>query len=57
MKDQIEEVVTNDSIIGKIVKSQMKWAGHMVRMKYERLPNTSETKSQQQGSMGEILRK
>ncbi len=30
MKDQIEEVVTNDSIIGKIVKSQMKWAGHMV---------------------------
>ena len=57
MKDQIEEVVTNDSIIGKIVKSQMEWAGHMVRMKDERLPNTSETKSQQQGSMGEILRK
>ena len=31
-------------IVGKIVKSRMKWAGHMVRMKDERLPKRSETK-------------
>ena len=33
-------------IVGKIVKSRMKWAGHMVRMKDKRLPNRSETKTQ-----------
>ena len=31
-------------IVGKIVKSRMKWAGHMVRMKDEKLPKRSETK-------------
>ena len=30
-------------IVGKIVKSRMKWAGHMVRMKDEKLPKRSET--------------
>ena len=33
MKDLREEVGTKACIIGKIVKSRMKWAGHMVRMK------------------------
>ena len=41
MKDLREEVGT---IVGKIVKSRMKWAGHMVRMKYDKLPKRSETK-------------
>ena len=29
MKDLREEVVTKSCIVGKIVKSRMKWAGHM----------------------------
>ena len=33
MKDLREEVGTKDCIVGKIVKSGMKWAGYMVRMK------------------------
>ena len=37
---------TKACIIGKIVKSRMKWAGYMVRMKNERLPKSSETKKQ-----------
>ena len=37
MKDLREEVGTKACcIVGKIVKSRMKWAGHMVRMKDER---------------------
>ena len=36
MKDLREEVGTKACLIGKIVKSRMKWAGHMVRMKDER---------------------
>ena len=32
MKDLREEVGTKACIVGKIVKSRMKWAGHMVRM-------------------------
>ena len=28
----------------------MKWAGHMVRMKDERLPKRSETKKQEEGN-------
>ena len=41
MKDLREEVGTKASIVGKIVKSRMKSAGHMVRMKDERSPTIS----------------
>ena len=41
MKDLREEVGTNACIVGKIVKSRMKWAGHMVRMKDDQLPKRS----------------
>ena len=44
MKDLREEVGTKACIVGKIVKSRMKWARHMVRMKYDKLPKRSETK-------------
>ena len=44
MKDLREEVGTKACIVGKIVKSRMKWAGHMVRMKDDKLPKRSETK-------------
>ena len=33
--------------LGKIVKIWMKWAGHMVKMKDERLSKRSETKKQE----------
>ena len=33
MKDLREEVGTKAFIVGKIVKSRVKWTGHMVRMK------------------------
>ena len=33
MKDLREEVGIKACTVGKIVKSRMKWAGHMVRMK------------------------
>ena len=46
MKDLTEEVGTKASIVGKIVKSRVKWAGHMVRMKDDKLPKISETKKQ-----------
>ena len=46
MKDLREEVGTKACIVGKIVKSRMKWAGHMVRMKDDKLPKRSETKKQ-----------
>ena len=36
MKDLREEVGTKGRIVGKIVKSRVKWAGHMARMKEER---------------------
>ena len=32
MKDLREEDGTKACIVGKIIKSRMKWAGHMVRM-------------------------
>ena len=38
MKDLREEVGTKACIVGKIVKSRMKWAVQMVRMKYDKLP-------------------
>ena len=44
MKAIREEVGTKACIVGKIVKSRMKWAGHMVRMKVDKLPKRSETK-------------
>ena len=44
MKDLREEVGTKACIVGKIAKSRMKWAGHMVRVKDERSPKRSETK-------------
>ena len=47
MKDLREEVGTKACIVGKIVKSRMKLAGHMVRKKNERLPKRSETKKQE----------
>ena len=47
MKDMREEVGTKACVVGKIVKSRMKWAGLMVRMKDDRLPKRSETKKQE----------
>ena len=47
MKDLRQEVGTKACIVGKIVKSQMKWAGHIVRMKDDKLPKRSETKKQE----------
>ena len=47
MKDLREEVGTNACIVGKIVKSRMKWAGHKVRMKDDKLPKRSKTKKQE----------
>ena len=47
MKDLREEVGTKACILGKIVKSRMKWAGHMVRMKDDKLPKRTETKKQE----------
>ena len=47
MKDLGEEVGTKACIVGKIVKSRMKLAGHMVRMKDDKLPKRSETKKQE----------
>ena len=47
MKDLREEVGTKACIVGKIVKSRMKWAGHMVRMKDDKLPKRFETKKQE----------
>ena len=44
MKDLREEVGTKACIAGKILKSRMKWAGHMIRMKDDKLPKISETK-------------
>ena len=34
-------------IVGKIAKSRMKWAGHMVRMKDDNLPKRAEIKKQE----------
>ena len=42
-----EEVGTKVCIVGKIVKSRMKWAGHMVTMKDDKLPKRSETKKEE----------
>ena len=47
MKYMREEVGAKACIVGKIVKSRVKWAGHMVRMKYDKSPNRSETKKQE----------
>ena len=44
MKDLQEEVGTKACII---FKSRMKWAGHMVRMKDDKLPKRAETKKQE----------
>ena len=47
MQDVREEVGTKACIVGKIVKSRMKWAGHVVRMKDDKLPKRSEKKKQE----------
>ena len=47
MKDLRGEVVTKACIVSKIVKSRVKWAGHMVRMKDDKLPKRSDTKKQE----------
>ena len=44
MKDLREEVGTKACIVGKIVKSRMKCAGHMVRLNDDKLPKRAETK-------------
>ena len=44
MKDLREEGGTKACIVGKIVKSRMKWAGHM---KDDKLPKRAETKKQE----------
>ena len=41
MEDLREDVVTKACIVGKIVKIRMKWVGHMVRMKYDKLQKRS----------------
>ena len=46
MKDQREEDGTIACIVGKIVKTRMKWDGHIVRMKDDTLPKRSETRKQ-----------
>ena len=38
---------TKAFIVGKTVKSRIKWAGHMVRMKDYKLPKRAETKKQE----------
>ena len=47
MKDLREEVGTKACIVGKIVKSRMKWTGHMVRMKDDKLPKRAKTKNKE----------
>ena len=47
MKYLREEVGSKACIVLKIVKSRMTWTGHMVRMKYDKLPKRSETKKQE----------
>ena len=47
MKDLREEVGTKACIVSKIVKSRMIGAGHMVRMKDDKLPKRAETKKQE----------
>ena len=47
MKDLREEVGSKACIVGKIVKSRMKWAGHMVRMNDDKLPKRAEPKRQE----------
>ena len=47
MKDLREEVGAIACIVGTIVKSGMKWARHMVRMKDDKLPKRAETKKQE----------
>ena len=44
INDLREEFGTKPCVVGKIVKSRMKWAGHMVRMKDDKLPKRAETK-------------
>ena len=46
MKALREEVGTKACIGGKIVRSRVKWAGHMVRMKDDTLPKRFQTKKQ-----------
>ena len=40
----LREIAGTKAKVSKIVKSRMEWAGHMVRMKVEKLPKRSETK-------------
>ena len=47
MKDLREEVGTKACIVGRIVKSRLKWAGYMVRMKEDKVPKRAETKRQE----------
>ena len=47
MKDPREEEGTKACTVGSIVKSRMKSAGHMVRMKAERIQKIPETKKQE----------
>ena len=44
MKDLREEIGTKACIVGKIVKSRIKLAGHVVRMNDDKLPKRAEIK-------------
>ena len=46
MKDMRDEVGTKACIVCKIVKSRMKWAGHLVRMKDDKLLKRAEKKEE-----------
>ena len=50
MKDLREEVGTKACIVGKIVKSRVKWAGHMFRMKDDILNYRRDETKKQEGS-------
>ena len=45
MKDLREAIGTEACTVGKRVKSRLNLAGHMVRMKDDRLPKRAETKN------------
>ena len=47
MKERkLELTIAYTAVVGKIVKSRIKWAGHVVRMKEERLQKIVDTKKQ-----------
>ena len=47
MKDLSDDVGAKACTVGSIVNGRIKWAGHMVKMKDERLSKKSETEKQE----------